>query len=234
MTAYAEPKRLSDVLLVELSHLSRNVANFITNTAIALGMVLGRVLLGAATSAAKSGGNTGNGTLVLDATTPVLAGAKAGVYLVRILRAAVAAVATTPAVPAQKALAQLVDPSGVVLGVFEVSTSGGTTIANLVKFKITEGATPFAVGDGFDITIAEGSNDYAPLDPSAVDGTQIAVAIAGQDIASSASSPKGVAIEFVAAVASSGLAWPDDISDAQKALAIKQLEERFIVIKTDI
>lgn len=233
MTAYTEPKRLSDVLLVELSHLSRNVANFVTNTAFVLGMVLGRVLLGASSSAAKSGGNTGNGTLVLDASTPVLAGAKAGVYLVRILRAAVAGVATTPAVPAQKALAQLIDPSGVVLNVFEVSTAG-TTIANLVKFKITEGATPFAVGDGFDITIVEGSGYYAPLDPSAVDGTQVAVAIAGQDVASSASSPKGVAIEFVAAVESSNLVWPEGISAEQEALAIKQLEERFIVVKTGI
>lgn len=234
MTSFAEPKRLSDLLIVELSHLSRNVVTFVVATAFAMGEVLGRILLGAASSAAKTGGNTGNGTLVLDADTPILAGAKVGTYLVRIVRAAVAGVATTPAVPAQKALAALHAPDGSVLELFEVATSAGTTVAKQVSFVMTEGATPFAVGDGFDIVIAAGSGRYAPLNPDAVDGTQIAAAVAAQDIAASDTAPKGVVIEYVASLESSALVWPAGISDAEKANAIAQLEERFVFLKTGI
>ena len=46
------------------------------------------VPVGAASVAAKSGGNTGTGTLTMDATTPILAFAIAGVYAVRCIEAA--------------------------------------------------------------------------------------------------------------------------------------------------
>jgi hypothetical protein len=116
-----------------------------------------RQLLASGTSAAKSGGNTGDGTCVMDSTNPTLTGAKAGVYKVRIIRAAIAQVGTTPVVPAQKAIAELKDPDGNVLEVFDVAATPGTTVSNLVKFVLTDGNTPFALGDGFDITVAAGS-----------------------------------------------------------------------------
>ena len=47
---------------------------------VVTGTVMGRVAVGAASSAAKTGGNTGNGTLTLDVTTPVLSTARSGVY----------------------------------------------------------------------------------------------------------------------------------------------------------
>lgn len=98
----------------------------------------------AATSAAKSGGNTGNGTFVLDATTPVLANAVPGVYTLRCT------VAGT-----NSATFRLVDPAGRVLGDFAFSGSGATvTVADQIKGVITDGATDFVVGDGFDVTVA--------------------------------------------------------------------------------
>jgi len=66
------------------------------------GAVLGKVTLGAATSAEVSGDNTGDGTLVLDATTPILANAQAGIYTVRVTRAAIAEIATTPVVSSSR------------------------------------------------------------------------------------------------------------------------------------
>src|SRR4051812_9080451 len=47
------------------------------------GRVLGTKTRGAVSSAAKSGGNTGNGALTLDPTTPKLVDSQLGVYLVR-------------------------------------------------------------------------------------------------------------------------------------------------------
>lgn len=165
----------------------------LTGLVLVIGTLLGKILLGAATSAAKTGGNTGDGTLVLDETTPILAGAKAGVYKVRVLRAAVAQVATDPAVPAMKALAQLTDPNGNVLAVVDVPTTTGVTVSNQIKFVLTEGSTPFAVGDGFDITIAAGSGQYKAYDADNLDGSQYPELVLAEDIDSTGGAQKAVA-----------------------------------------
>lgn len=96
-----------------------------------------------AASAAKSGGNTGNGTFVLDATTPVQVNARAGIYTLRCT------VAGT-----NSGTFRLVDPLGRVLGDYAFSGSGGTvTVNDQIKGVITDGATDFVVGDGFDVTV---------------------------------------------------------------------------------
>jgi hypothetical protein len=153
------------------------------------GTVLGKVKLGAATKAAKSGGNTGNGTLTLDVTTPILANAKAGIYQVRIVRAAIAGVGTSPAVPAQAAIANLIDPKGNVLGSFDVPTTPGITISNQIKFALLDGSSPFILGDGFDITIAAGSLKYKPYNDANVDGTDKANCILAQDVDATSEAP---------------------------------------------
>jgi len=142
----------------------------LTGLVLVLGTLLGKILLGAATSAAKTGGNTGDGTLTLDATTPILAYAKAGIFKVRVVRAAIAAIGETS--PAMKAIAELKDPNGNVLETFDVPTTPGITISNQVKFAMVEGGTPFALGDGFDITIAAGSGKYKAYDADNLDGSQ--------------------------------------------------------------
>lgn len=161
--------------------------------ALIVGTVLGKITKGAATKAAKSGGNTGDGTLTLDETTPILAGAIAGVYKVRVIRAALAQVGTTPAVPAQKAIVELVDPLGNVLDVFDLPTTPGITVSNQVKFVMVEGSTAFALGDGFDITIAAGSGYYKPYDEDNIDGSEVATAILAEAVASSDSVTKTIA-----------------------------------------
>lgn len=92
-----------------------------------------------AASAAKSGGNTGNGTLTLDATTPVLAATTpTGVYTVRLITAA-----------SNAGTFRVTAPDGTVLGDVAV----GSTFSNRIKFATADGATDFIVGDGFDITV---------------------------------------------------------------------------------
>ncbi len=125
--------------------------------ALVLGTLLGKILFGAATAAAKSGGNTGNGTLTMDPTTPILARAKVGVYLVRCIAAAT-----------NGGTFRVTDPDGYVLGDVAV----GDTFANQIKFVIADGSTDFIVGDGFDVTIAAGSGKYKAYDKDNVDGSQ--------------------------------------------------------------
>jgi hypothetical protein len=162
--------------------------------ALARGTVLGKIILGAATKAnngaGAAGANTGNGTLALDETAPILAMAKAGIYTVKVIRAAVAQIGTTPAVPAQLGIAELRDPDGNVLEIFDIKGSTGVTIANQVKFVMTEGSTPFALGDGFKITIAAGSGEYKKVDKTAIDGSAVADCVLSE--AADATSAVGV------------------------------------------
>ena len=102
------------------------------------GTVLEETVFGTATSAAKTGGNTGNGTLTLDATTPVLYGGLPGVYRVRVVAAATDA-----------GTLRVTAPDGTVLG--DVAVGG--TFSNRIKFATADGSTDFIVGDGFDITV---------------------------------------------------------------------------------
>ena len=131
----------------------------------ARGVLLGRTSDGAASSAAKSGGNTGTGGLVLDVTTPRLANAIPGVYKVRCITA------TTDA-----GTFRVTDPLGRTLGDI-VSALGGATFADQVKFAVTTiTGHDFIVGDGFDITIGA-TDKYVPCVATAIDGSQIPAAV---------------------------------------------------------
>jgi hypothetical protein len=146
------------------------------------GTVLGKITKGAVSSAAKSGGNAANtGALTLDATTPKLAGAKAGIYTVRCITAAT-----------NGGTFRVTDPNGNVLGDVAV----GATFSNQIKFSIADGTQDFIVGEGFDITIAAGSGNYTAYDNDNVDGSETAAAVLSEDV--DATSADVNAVAFVA------------------------------------
>lgn len=102
------------------------------------GTVLELVTVGTAATAAKTGGNTGGGTITMDGSTPVLADAVVGVYTVRCIATAT-----------NGGQFVVVNPLGQSLGVAVV----GTAFANQIKFTLADVGTDFAVGDGFDVTV---------------------------------------------------------------------------------
>lgn len=139
--------------------------------ALVRGTLLGRKSVGAVSSAAKSGGNTGTGTFVLDATTPALANAAPGVYTLRATAAGT-----------NLATFRLTDPKGTVLSDYSFNGSGATvTVGDRIKGVITDGGTDFVVGDGFDITIAA-VDKYIASVATAIDGSQIPSAILAADV----------------------------------------------------
>jgi len=168
MTKFTEGRHPGEGLMSEANfHRSRGKAVVALGSGVFKpGAVLGKITLGAAASAAKAGGNTGTGALTLDATTPVLAGAKAGVYQVRCIEAS-----------AGGGVFRVSDPDGFNLGDVAV----GQTFANDIKFAIADGDPDFALGDGFDVTVDPGSGKYAPS-PDAltagIEGAEVACAIA--------------------------------------------------------
>lgn len=151
----------------------------LTGLILVLGTLLGKILLGAATAAAKSGGNTGNGVFTIDATTPILANAKVGIYTVRCIAAAT-----------NGGTFRVTDPFGNVLGDIAV----GGTFANQIKFAIADGSADFIVGDGFDITVAAGSGKYKAYDADNVDGSQYPELVLSENVDSSGGDVKSIGL----------------------------------------
>lgn len=155
----------------ELKLVSRSVS--ISAGTLKRGTIMGQKTIGTATSAVKaSGANTGTGTCVMDATTPVLANAKVGVYTVRNIEAVT-----------NGGKFIVTDPLGNQVGApIIVAGAGGTiTFSNEVKFVLTDAGTDFIVGDGFDITVAAGDLTYIKSVKTAVDGSQYPVAVLADD-----------------------------------------------------
>jgi hypothetical protein len=113
------------------------------------GTVLAKQVIGAASKAAKSGGNAANtGDMTLDGTTPVLANAQVGVYTVRCISTA-----------SNGGVFRVTAPDGDVLGDVAVAA----TFANQIKFVIADGSQDFIVGEGFDVTVAAGNGQFVPF-----------------------------------------------------------------------
>ncbi|KZE29565.1 head decoration protein [Crenobacter luteus] len=73
------------------------------------------------------------------------------------------------------------------------------------------------------------------IDPSATDGTEIAVGVLGNDIdATLIDREDAILIARHAIVARSVLVWPTGITAAQKAAAVAQLEVRGILVRDSV
>lgn len=216
MALSTESNYLSDVLLWEADgQISRKKVTVLSGQNLALGTVLGRIILGAVSE--THAGNTGNGVMTLDAATPKLANAQTGVYAVKCITAA-----------SNSGTFRVFDPRGNALG--DVAVAG--TFANQIKFVIADGSADFIVGDTFLVTVAAGSGKVKILTPAALDGTQNAYGVLTAAVDASASDLPGVAIERLATLKSAGLVWPDGISADQKAAALAELEAKHMVART--
>lgn len=153
--------------------------------------MLGVITLGGAASAAKAGGNTGNGTFVLDAAAPIGARAKVGTYTLRCIAAV-----------ANGGTFRLEDPDGFVLGDVAINAgAGGTALVNEhIRGVLTDGATDFVVGDGFDVTIAAAAKvaglDRAKLAAAAsFDGSATPSLVLAYDVDASGGDVEAIAYE---------------------------------------
>lgn len=219
-TTFTEPKAVSDVLKSEFGTISREVVTIASGAGVLdVGTVLGKVTKGAASAEAKAG-NTGDGTFTIDATTPVLAGAKPGVYTLRCIATA-----------SDGGTFRLEDPDGIVLGDFALD-GGSVTVAEHIKGVIADGAADFAVGDGFDITVALGSGKWKKHVNGAVDGTERAEAVLLQKVDATSADQTAVICKRLAEVNRLALIWDDSVdSEAKKDAAIAQLAESNIIVR---
>lgn len=173
-----------DELVVRLDHGAKRTV-LSGEGLVARGTVMGKVNTGAATSAAKAGGNTGNGAM---GAITVAQPEKVGVYKVRFTAATVY---------------QVMDPDGNVIG---GNGATGTVFTDDLSFTITAGGTPFVAGDGFDITVAAGSGKLRVSKTASTDGSQIPYCVQLEDV--DATSADADAMELlIGEVNSNGLTY---------------------------
>lgn len=196
---------------------SREAITVASGSNVKAGMVLG-ASYGAATAAAKSGGNTGNGTFTIDATTPTLANAKPGVYRLRCIAAA-----------ENGGTFRLEDPDGIVLG-DTVMAAGAATVSEHIKGALADGSSDFVVGDGFDITVPT-TRTFGPLNLSAATGMSVASGIAYGDYDGTAAAVPGVAYVRDCEHNADIVVWPAGATTDQKAAATRQLAALGIILR---
>lgn len=200
------------VVMQDLSVYERTAkANSGSDLTIKAGTILGTILFGTPTSAA-GGSNTGNGTMGSVALKDL---AQEGDYDFECI--ATATNAGTFAV---------FDPAGNRL---EDCTVGVAYDNGQIGCTIADGATDFAVGDTFTVTVPEGSLQVVPLSLTAVDGSQRASGVAARETFV----PDGVntpinSVEKLATLKSTGLVYPSGATTAQKAKADEQLAARHL------
>lgn len=103
------------------------------------------------------------------------------------------------------------DPTGQEIG---HGTTGTAFTGGGLSFTITAGGTAFVGGDSFTITVAAGSGKYSPLDPAAVNGAQIPVAILFGQTDVTLADKHATAVVRSVEVNASELIWPTGMSAA--------------------
>lgn len=184
------------------------------------GTVLGQQTFGATSVAAKTGGNTGNGT-----ATGIVAQANSivGVYK------AIVEIAGTNA-----ATWNLYNPNGKLIDQKQYAGSGSAVVFadDQLHLTIIDGTVDFAVGDEFDITVAAGTGLYIPYNPSATDGSENASAILYGTVDSTNGTVSGAAVTRQAEVNVSELVWGAGVTTTpQQTAALAQLQLLGIVAR---
>lgn len=218
MSVLTEGQHQAEFIVSE-QRISRDVVTVLSGQNLKAGHAVGIVTKGAVSGAAKAGGNTGDGTLTLDATTPKIAGAKPGVYQVRFITAIT-----------NSGRYQVIDPDGISLGTALV----GATWANQIKFVIADGSTDFVVGDGFDITIAAGSGKVVEYDPDALDGRETPAGFLIGAVHADGADAEGLLLARNAEVNSAEVVWPTGTTDNEKAAAALLLKNLNIFVREAI
>jgi hypothetical protein len=190
MTILTEGQHAGEFIVSEANgRRSREVVTVLLGQNLKAGHVIGLATLGAG-SAVAGGSNTGDGTM---GAITVGGDAQVGDYVLTITEAA-----------ANAGAFQVVDPQGDVVGLGNVAAafSGGG-----LAFTLADGATDFAVGDTFTITVAAGSGKAKEWNPANTDGSQFVYGVLFDNVDASTADKPGVIIRRDAEVTAAELQW---------------------------
>lgn len=216
MASATEAMHAAEFLVSEASgNRSRETITVLSGQDLVAGQVLGKVTVGAGSSAAFST-NTGNGAM---GAITVGAGAKPGAYKLVIIEPGTNLGTFT-----------VEDPEGIFVGrgvVASAFSAGG------LAFTLADGATDFVAGDGFTITVAAGSGKYVKVDPEGTDGRHKAAGILYAAVDASAADATGVAFVRDCEVNTDYLDY-DDLDAGEIVTAKAELKALGIIVREGI
>jgi len=135
---------------------------------------------------------------------------------------------------------KLTGPDGAIVEQgFIVVGAGGTFVGankRALNFTVTEGATDFALGDAFNITVFNERNGgkVVAWDPTAVDGRDDAAGVLYAAVDAALADTAGVIITRDAVVMKSALQWGASITTAQRESAYTDLALRGVIARDGI
>ena len=221
MTILSEGRHAAEFVMSEaMGGRSRDKAVIAAEQTIEPGTPLGQIgATGTLTAAsAADGGNTGDGALTL-ASPAVTSAARPGVYTVTCIEPA-----------SDGGTFDVEDPDGTSIGTAKI----GVAFAKQVKFTIADGATDFAAGDRFTITVGapDGTFSFKAWAPAASDGSEVARALALYGATTGEGETASIAIlSRDAEFNSNMIAWPNSTTDAQKSAALESLADRGLIAR---
>lgn len=216
MTILTQRQMTAEFLVSEANDFRSRTTGAVTagSSALEPGAILGGVITGTATATA-GGSNTGDGTMTVDATTPVIANGQVGTYTATCITAAT-----------NGGTFRVTDPKGNVLGDVDV----GDTFANQIKFVINDGATDYAVGDTFTVLTTITSIAYELLDLAATDGSQYPAGILWEEVAATETETRTIICRDAEVVADH-LTYSASATDAQKVATNAALAQLGIITR---
>ena len=184
----------------------------IVGAAIAAGTVLGTQIQtpGVAVAGASNVGDGVMGAVVVDAA----GGAMVGDYILTVTSASANAGDFT-----------VKDPSGAIVNTGTVAVAFAT---GGLAFTLADGATDFAVGDVFVITV---SGEQLPVDLAAVDGSQIASGVLFDNIDTTAAAAEAVVLNKDCVLNGQEIVLPSGITTAETNVLVQQLADIGVVVK---
>ncbi|RDD63823.1 head decoration protein [Ferruginivarius sediminum] len=211
-TTLTEGKHRGEHLVSEASgHRSRALITIANGEDLKAGHVIGRTVDGASITTQADAGNTGDGAITMEATA-VGAGVVSGDYVASCIEPAT-----------DGGIFAVQGPDGINVGTAVV----GSTFDGPVRFTINDGATDFAAGDRFTITVPDG--DWAEYDPTNTDGSDTPRGILYDNVDATGGAEEAVAHVRDAEVNKAELAWFDGATDDQKSTALKELAKLGII-----
>jgi hypothetical protein len=94
-----------------------------------------------------------------------------------------------------------------------IASGSGVVVSNTVLGRITA------------------SKEYAPLDPAASDGSEIAAAVLYQTVHAEDAAARGAGLVRSLDVHGAQMIWPDAITEEQKTAAIEQLAKQLVITR---
>lgn len=211
MTTLNEGRHPGEAILSEAEFLrSRSEVTAAASQTIQPNGLLAKKAVAAGVVVTQAFAGTGNGVLTV-ASPAVSSKVKDGAYTATLVTAA-----------ANGGTFRVDDPNGKTIG----NATVGQAFDKEIKFTIADGATDFALGDLFTITVAADAEDYqfVAFNPDGTDGSETPVAYSIYGVTTGVGETKKTAvIDTSAQLNGHCIAWPDAISDAKKADAIQAL-----------